>query len=75
MLEAVEASFDAMAFFVEFTVVAALLLPMLARRDHGQRAETFDLRYNLGRVVALVSDDGFGAPALEHRMARAYSAA
>ena len=65
MLEAVKAAFYIVAFFLEFAVIAALLFPVPTRRDDGHRAKTFDLGYDLGRIVALVCDDGFGAPALE----------
>ncbi len=37
LLELVEASFDAVALFVEFTVVGSGLLPVPARRDDGDR--------------------------------------
>ena len=67
MFEAVEAAFDAVAFFVEFAVVAALFLPVPARRDDGHCAKSFDPGYDLGRVVTFVCDDGFGASALEQQ--------
>jgi hypothetical protein len=65
VLELVEAAFDAIALFVQFAIVGSRLFPISAWRDHRHRAQALDLGYDLGRVVALVGDDGFGLTAFQ----------
>ena len=60
MFEAVEASFDAVALFIELFVVGAGLFPVPPWRYDRDRSEAFDLGNDLGRVVPLVGDDSFG---------------
>ena len=67
MLERVEAAFDAITLFVELSVVASGLFPVPARRDDGHGTQALDLAHDLGRVVALVGDDGVGTLALEQQ--------
>ena len=65
MLECVEAAFDAVALFIQCAVVASGLFPMPPWRNHGYRAQTVDFGDDLGRVIALVRDHGFGLPAVK----------
>ncbi len=65
MFEAVEAAFDAVALFVEFSVVAAWLFPVASWRDDSDCAQALDLGDNLGGVVTLVGDDRLGALTLQ----------
>jgi hypothetical protein len=65
VLEAVEAAFDTVALLVEFAVIAARLFPVASGRDDRDRAQALDLGDDLGRVIPLVGDDGFGALSFE----------
>jgi hypothetical protein len=65
LLEAIEASFDVVSLLVQGAIVAARLLPVASWRDNGDRTQGLDGGDDLGRVVALVGDDGFGMLALQ----------
>lgn len=67
MLERVEAALDPIALFVEFAIVGSGLFPVPPRRDDGYRVQALDLGHDLGRVVALVCDDGFGLAAFQQQ--------
>ena len=59
MFEFVEAPFDAVALFVEFSIIVPLQLAIAFRWDHGFCAETFRLRHQAVGIVAAVGKYGF----------------
>ena len=65
MFEAIEAALDEVALLVQAAVVRVWLLPVPPRRDDGGRSQGFDRSDDFGRVIALISDDGFGLLALQ----------
>jgi hypothetical protein len=67
VFEAVEASFDAVALFVELAVVGSGLFPVPSWWDNGDRAQAMHLSYDLSRVVALVCDHGLGLLTFEQK--------
>ena len=70
VFELVEAAFDAVALFVEFPIVGALLFAIAFGRDDGAGAQAMRLRdQNIG-VVASVGDDGFGLPVFQQLRSR-----
>jgi len=60
VFELVKATFDAVALFVEFPVVCALVFAVAFRRDHHRRAQALSLCHEDVGIVPLVGDDGFG---------------
>jgi hypothetical protein len=59
-LEFTEATFDAIALFVEIFVVLALYLAVSSGRDHSFGSHGFNMLYDCVRIVALVGQHGLG---------------
>lgn len=67
LFEAVEASFDAIAQFVEGAVMLSLHLAAATGWDHGYRAQAFDFGHDGSRVIALVGQHSLGLTAFQQR--------